>query len=305
METVDVVYVLGTGSNWNNNEIRFSLRAIEKNLKGVGNIFIIGEKPDWLQNVIHIPHPDEYGAKNADGNIIRKVLRAIEDERLSNRFLFINDDHLVVQPIEAGEVPYFHKGDMNTYKAEYFKVNYWRKRLGRTKDVLNFKGLPAFHFDCHTPIVFDKNLFPEIVGRFDYGVGPGYTMKSIYSNTAGVEPTMLTDQKKVIFDHYTRAQIDKRVEGCTFISYNDAGLNNELKMWLAETFSKQSRFEKTGYSDMFWDIAKALQTPNDKELIRSLFIKYGRERNLVAMVESTYTDQLHEKILFKLRRMLP
>jgi hypothetical protein len=305
METIDVVYVLGTGSNWNNNEIRFSLRAIEKNLKGVGNIFVIGEKPDWMQNVIHIAHPDEFGPANADGNIIRKVLRAIQDERLSDRFLFINDDHIVIKPINACDVPYFHKGDMTTYKEEYFKTPYWRKRLGRTRDVLVFKGIPAYHYDCHTPIVFDKDKFPEVMKQFDYGVKPGYTMKSIYANTVGVDGVLLSTEKRTVFEYFTRSQIEKRLAECTFLSFNDGGLNHDLKMWLAENFPEQSRFEKTGYSDMYWDIEKALQTSDNKELIRSVFIKYGRERNLVAMVESTYTDQLHEKILFKLKRMLP
>lgn len=306
-ETIDIVYVLGTGSNWNNNEIRFSLRSIEENLRGVGNVFIIGEKPDFIKNVIHIQHHDEYGPSNADGNIIHKILRAIQDDRLSDRFLFINDDHLILQPIEASEVPFFHKGDLTDetlYPEKYFCNNYWRKRLGRTRDVLKFKGLPALHFDCHTPILIDKKVFPDVVAQFDYGVNPGYTMKSIYANTAGIEPTLLEGQKKKVFEYYTTKEIEEKLMYCTFLSFNDGGLNQDFKIWLAQHFSKQSRFEITGYSDMFYDISVALKTPENKKLIRKTFIKYGRERNLVTMVEQNYTDQMHEKVLFKLKRML-
>lgn len=307
MGTVDVLYVLGTGSGWSNNEIRFSLRSLEKNLKNMGNVFIVGEKPDFIQNVIHIPHPDEFGAGNADGNIIRKVLRAIADERLSDTFLFINDDHLILRDQEAGEVPFFHKGDLTDgklYPERYFNVNIWRKRLGRTRDVLAFKGLPALHFDCHTPILMDKKLFPEAIAKFDYGVRPGYTMKSIYANSIGVEPTLLEGQKKTVFQHYTPSELNERLANCTFMSFNDSGLNNALKFWLIEHFQEKSRFEKTDYNDMFWEIGKALQTPDDKELIRRIYIKYGRERNIVSMVEHNYTPELHQKVLFKLKRMM-
>ena len=199
METVDVVYVLGTGSNWNNNEIRFSLRAIEKNLKNVGNIFIIGEKPEWIQNVIHIYHPDEYGPKNADGNIITKVLAACNDERLSDDFLFINDDHLVLQPVAAADVPSLHHGDMTHFAPDYWTLNYWRGRLKCTMQVLREHNYTTLHFDCHTPIVFNKHLFPEIMGRFNYSEGVGYTMKSLYGNVMYPDGEFLTDQKKKIF----------------------------------------------------------------------------------------------------------
>ena len=75
---IDVVYVLGTGSNWDNNEIRFSLRSLAKNLKGMGRVFVVGERPAFLQNVIHIPAKDEFNPNvNADGNIILKVLARI------------------------------------------------------------------------------------------------------------------------------------------------------------------------------------------------------------------------------------
>ena len=40
LSKIDVVYVLGTGSKWHNNEIRFSLRALEKNLRDYRHIYV-------------------------------------------------------------------------------------------------------------------------------------------------------------------------------------------------------------------------------------------------------------------------
>ena len=54
---ISVVYPLGTGSKWQNNELRYSLRSLSK-ISGIGDVFIVGEKPDWVRNVIHIPCKD-------------------------------------------------------------------------------------------------------------------------------------------------------------------------------------------------------------------------------------------------------
>ncbi|MFA5815861.1 MAG: hypothetical protein WC865_09615 [Bacteroidales bacterium] len=108
MKPIDIVYVLGTGSSWSDNEIRFSLRSVFKNLTNIGQIFIVGERPDGLKGFLHIDHPDEFPSTNADGNIIRKVLQACKDPRVSEKFLIINDDHIIMKPMRAEKIPPFH-----------------------------------------------------------------------------------------------------------------------------------------------------------------------------------------------------
>ena len=57
---IDFLYVLGSGSEYNNLELRLSLRSIDKYAHNLGRVFIVGEKPDWIKNVIHIPVKDEF-----------------------------------------------------------------------------------------------------------------------------------------------------------------------------------------------------------------------------------------------------
>ena len=113
----DVVYPIGNGSGWRNNELRFSLRALEQYGVNVGQIFIVGILPDFLTStIINLPVKDIYNPSvNADGNIIHKVLCACEDERLSEDFLFINDDHILLRSTDLKDIPNYHNGDMNLY----------------------------------------------------------------------------------------------------------------------------------------------------------------------------------------------
>lgn len=307
METnkTDVVYVLGNGSGWKNNEIRFSLRSIQKNLKGYRNVFIVGELPPFLKNVIHVPAKDIFEPGiNADGNIITKVLAACNHPDLSDDFLFINDDHLVIEPINVEDMPPLHKGDMTTFPEKYWKLNFWRKRLKRTMEVLLDRGLSTLHFDCHTPILFNKHRFPEIVKQFDYQNDIGYTMKSLYGNVEYPDGPFLTDQKKTVFKKYSLENLRSRLSGPTFMSFNDEGLFKPLKWWLIENFPSKSRYEQDPAQDVmfglyFWHL-------NGKPYNQGveIFEKNFKHPNLLNLLKMGETPVLRKKLEYKLMKYI-
>lgn len=304
-KSIDVVYVLGKGSKWRNNEIRFSLRALEKNLKGIRKVWIVGEKPEFVKNIIHIPHPDELGINNADGNIIRKVLRVCQEESLSENFLFINDDHLIMKPVVASEIPPYRKMDMALLKDEYFQDNSWRGRLWRTKNILLKKGFTAFHFDCHVPIVFNKKLFPEVISRFDYEKDTGYTIKSLYGNVIHPDGPELKGQKVIVFRPYVLQDIKDRVRNRTFIAFNDAGLKVALKQWLYGQFPKPSKYEKQGEEDPFFDIVRWV-TSTEKDFTTGcvLFDKYGKSKKTKKYLSKGESAVRYMKLEHKLKELL-
>lgn len=304
----DVLYVLGTGSSWNNNEIRFSLRSIEKYGLNVGKIFIAGELPDFLSDqVIHIPCPDIYiPSVNADGNIAHKVITACADSRLSENFLFINDDHILLKTIDLKQFPAFHKGDMNTFPESYWSQNYWRSRLKATRDTLNRKGLTAFHFDCHAPIILNKSRFPEVISQFKIGDGIGLTMKSLYGNSVYcTSSSVLTTEKKTIFTHYTGEQIDMLLQDCSFTSFNDAGLNFPLKKWLYERFPDPGPLEISDINDRQIEILKWINSAQDYNDGRMIFEKYFKNHNLIKLFNSGDNENLRKKLAYKLIHSLP
>ena len=97
---IDVVYKLGIGSKFNNKELKYSLRSL-KNFKNLGTIYIVGEKPHWIDKdiVVHIPASDPY-AVNKDANLIQKLMLACNDFNLSEYFLNFSDDQLILKPID-------------------------------------------------------------------------------------------------------------------------------------------------------------------------------------------------------------
>ncbi len=302
----DVVYVLGKGSRWNENELRFSLRSITENLSNTGNVFIVGECPNYLENIIHISAPDIFNpAVNADGNITTKILAACEYDRISDTFLFINDDHLVIKPMNIANVPPFHKGQMDTYPDDYWNFNHWCKRLELTKDVLLSKQLPCFNFDCHTPILIDKDKFKTIVAGFDYKTGIGFTTKSIYGNSVlANEGVYLTDQKKTIFKHYKLQEIKERILPAQFLSFNDQGLNDSLKWWLIENFPNKCKYESSEPQDRIFELFFWMKNGMPYQEGVAIFKKYFRHKNLIGMFENRETESLKTKLKYKLKQSI-
>ena len=67
----DILYILGRGSKHDDKELRLSLRCLENNADGFDRVFIVGNCPDWVQNVVHIPAEDTWTAEN---NAFQKIL---------------------------------------------------------------------------------------------------------------------------------------------------------------------------------------------------------------------------------------
>ena len=305
MKQYDIVYPIGSGSAWNDSELRYSLRAIVKNLTGYRHIVIVGRLPDFIdkKQVIHIAADDPLPS-NADGNIALKVLKACNHKRVSDDFLFINDDHIINKPMNVSDIGFYHKGDMAEYPAGFWHQGLHRQRLKRTFEVLKQKGHTTFHFDIHTPIRINKKLFTEIVPTFNFKSDIGYTMKSIYANAAvpDEQKENVGGLKTKLFKHKSLAILQETFSRAHYVSYNDFGLNGALKYHLALTFPQISKYElydKEKEPSVI--IREYLDTePDNYTKGVELFSKYSKNATLKALFNRKCTNKTKEKLLYKL-----
>lgn len=234
----DVVYILGRGSRWENNEIRYSLRSIEKHLKNFGNIYIVGELPEFLKDIRHISCADDNFCK--ENNIYFKVLRACQERDISNQFLFFNDDHFLMQDFDADTFPYFHKGDL----VETIKRlnNKYRRCCLRTARTLHTLRLPTNNFDTHTPILYDKHLFIDRMTKFEWGLQVGYILKSLYCNVLKIEGVREADCK--INRKMSLEELDNIVSCRKVWSMGDEAIHEPLKVLMNQLYPTPSRWER-------------------------------------------------------------
>jgi len=191
---IDIVYTVKRGgSRSDDNELRYSLRSVEKHLKNYRNVYIIGHKPDFITNVIHIPHED----KNIvpDMNILRKLLTACDHPDISDQFLFFNDDHFLLQDFDAPTFPYYYCSTLKMYLKRRVNDSYGR-RTYNTMTYLTKNQLPTKHFDIHFPIVYDKQKFKECFHKLPES-HQGYVLKSLYGNILKIPGIEVRDCKHV------------------------------------------------------------------------------------------------------------
>lgn len=244
----DILLPLGTGSRQQDFELRYCLRSIEKHLKGVGNIFLVGEKPEWVQNVFHIPAKDNPNNWNRARNIYDKIMAGVNyfdktwienygfnGTKLSDNFLFMNDDHYLLTDYEADEFPYYHRGTIRG-------IDYGNNRP-QTMQMDNTERLflqSINDFDIHCPIIYNKEKFkksfPEKWPEHGYGI------KSMYCAVNEIEGEEIEDLK--FKEPLMKESIYQALEDRSWFSIGDRCLKSgAMKEVLGELYPNKSKYE--------------------------------------------------------------
>jgi len=238
---IDVVYTVGKGSGWNDNELKYSLRGVQQHLTGVRNIVIVGHMPAWLNpaTVMHINVQD--GQQHREKNICDKILAACAHRDISDEFLFMNDDHFFLEPNHAPDYPFYDKGYLLGAVMKRDKNCSYRASLYNTYLQLRQNQRSTRHFDIHTPIRYDKKAFAKVMAKVDWYLPGAFVIKSLYANQTRKESVFMVDCK--IDEPLTLKEIKQKVAGRHIFSIGDRGLTPGMSKFLATTYPTPSRFE--------------------------------------------------------------
>jgi len=246
MTKVDVVYTVGQsskhGDDW---ELRHSLRSLEQQ-DCIGKIYIIGHKPSWAKEVIHIPCADPFPDKMKDANIIYKILLACGREELSENFVVNSDDHYILRPVTISDLEpelEFPSSLLSSHlKAA---VSYWHQRLLNTIEYCARKGRPQYVFQGHKPYLVNKNTYKKIMTPLPWAQGIGL-LTHVYYNFALVDtPRTEVGNTVRINTEITLDLLAAELGGkrTLFFNHNDDGLCPPVKKFIETLFSKKSRWE--------------------------------------------------------------
>lgn len=153
---IDLVYLLGNGSKWDNNELRYSLRSVEQHFTNVGKVWIVGELPEWIRNVKHLPYREM--PNQAALNIAFKIVHASRNEDITPDFLLMSDDYFLLQDFDASQFPKYYHGTLEDSIAALPKSNYYRQVLKNTLEYLNTLSLPSMNFNLHMPMEINRRI---------------------------------------------------------------------------------------------------------------------------------------------------
>lgn len=235
---MNVLYILGKGTADQNKELKFSLRMLEKHGKNIDDVFLFGENPRFHSDQLKFHYMRDYNG-NKEYRIAKKILEACKKGVFKGDFLFINDDHFFIDDFNAENYPNYAKGELQhkTPNRSY------QQSLINTRKYLESLNKTTFHFDIHTPIIYNTEKFIAMEPHIEVSKkqSSGFVVKSLYGNLYGLTPTMATDLK---LNRFNEEKINQKLEGRHVFSCSDSGWRTGLKNWLNKNYPNKSKYEK-------------------------------------------------------------
>lgn len=160
-------------------ELRYSLRSLSNLKDWNGEVFIVGHKEDWMQNVTVIDTPKD-ALPHIDRN--HKLRTIITSKQIPDDFIFMNDDFYITEPSKLK--PMYH-GTLDTKDT-----GDWAESKRLTAAYLKEKG--TLNYDTHTPMLMNKQKLSEVM---DIVGDTTLLPRSIYGNLHNVGGVEYQDQK--------------------------------------------------------------------------------------------------------------
>lgn len=234
---IDVLYIKGPISQNYDEEMRYSLRSLEKYVKDLGRVFITGDCPLFVdkKTVIHTLEKD-IGVPTI--NHWWKVSQTIKKTDIGQKFVLMYDDIFFVRPTRLENYPFFSKGMLEDKPFD----GIYRKSCGEAYYLLKTMGLGTLDCELHIPCVYDRDKFLELDKLYlpIKDKKDGMVVRSVYGNMF----ERFMPHRKDIKIRKSDEGVEQVIGDADCFSVSDWVFMCNTYQWLKEKFPERSRFEK-------------------------------------------------------------
>lgn len=238
----DVVYIYShEASWWRGRELLFSLRSLEKYGTGYNKVWLIGDKPAYLNDKINHIEMDDDSTHPKERKLFEKLLRACNTNEITKDFVFFNDDFFLTKEIDFSNLPecYSSKNIKDIIRGR--KKNAYTYAITNTYNVLIEKKAETKYFDIHYPMIYNKAKFQRTVGKCDWETAKaGYVIKSLYANLNKIPGRRRKDNK--IYNEKNIKTILAIVESTDLFSTDE--ITHAMVKVLNRLYSDKSSYEQ-------------------------------------------------------------
>ena len=234
MRKYDVVYILK--ENAGSEELRFSLRSIEKNMDH-GKVWFYCGKPEGIEPDVYVPHVQTGGTKWE--RVRSSLVEVCRNDKISKKFWLFNDDFFVMAPMK-NEKP-LQRGLLEDHikdiEARHRGQTGYSRNLRKCEDQLRHAGLTTLDYAIHVPILIEREKMLEALEMF-----PRCPMfRSIYGNYAQIGGEFHKDVKTTDPDKQIPVDAD-------FFSTSNKAMAGSVLKQMEDRFPEACRYEE-GYID--------------------------------------------------------
>lgn len=162
------------------------IRAVENECEGYNEIYIVGEKPDWIQGVIHIDFSDMTDKKHYLRHQFRKLKAVCLNRNLTENFYWIDANDKIAKfdarkalRVSIDESSNFFQRPKGTDKIAY----------EHTSKIMKRRGFNYGNFFNDFPISLNKSKLTNTFDEVDFETLYGYCIKTLYCNFNRLKPT--------------------------------------------------------------------------------------------------------------------
>ena len=234
---IDILYIKGPISQNYDEEMKYSLRSLEKYVLDFDRVFITGDCPLFVdkKTVVHTLERD-IGVPSI--NHWWKVSQTIKKTDISQKFVLMYDDIFFVKPTKLEDYPFYSKGKLEDKPFEGF----YRQSCGEAYNWLKSHGEDTADCELHIPCVYDRDKFLELDKIFSKirDSNKGMVVRSIYGNKFKNSLPLRKDIKIRL----STEGVDQVIGDADCFSVSDWVFRNNVYPWLKDHFKERSRFEK-------------------------------------------------------------
>lgn len=168
------------------NRLRLMLRAIENSCSGYNEIYIVGDKPDWIQGVVHIDFSEVESKKFLMKNNFKKLRAATLRRDLTDDFVWIDANDVIPMCDFSNDI-----------RVNISETNpFYRKPIGTDKiihkhtfDMMHRRGFTKNNYFNSFPMSINREKLNNTFDEIDFDTAYGYCIKTLYSNFNRLIPT--------------------------------------------------------------------------------------------------------------------
>jgi hypothetical protein len=248
---VDIVYPnVANLAQWE--ELKYSLRSVEKNFKGSKyRIFIVGDLPEWAsKEIIHIPC--DHSGKTPRIDILHKHEAVRNCEMVDEEYIWMNDDIYFVNPVQYADLCLnVSRQPLESAIKLMPAQTIWGKDNRATLELLQSEKIPSWNYGIHVPHRYEKEKVKFLVEKYEM-LDKAIVLEQIYYNYwfRDFRPYLasLDLGNNIVFSinrpNPNSGALKTQLKVKKFMNNGEAGMGYVLKELLKKMFPEPSVFEK-------------------------------------------------------------
>ena len=259
-----ILYVIGNGSRNNNQELKWSLRSLDKYVVDDIQPVIVGTVPEWFKgDAVECQDPTDRKAKNIE----HKIEVAIDKKLVEGRFQVSSDDHFWMRPVQLEKLPICWR--QSVLPKWDGKGNNYDAGLAGTRELLLGCGYSAINTSCHINHWADSNDLPavwQVTRRLNnaiaggawysdqgledlkladkFGINPAAMWPNLMIGSGRPDRLRVAYRPDIKFGNIDGEELEKYKNRACISINDDAFLSRAFIALMEEKFSGKSRWEK-------------------------------------------------------------